>query len=243
MSFRDSKGVWAGLALLTVLVGVLLWLFLFSRPFLLVILFDDVGSLKRGDPVLWKGFAIGRVERIEPLVDNKIGVTIRVRQDYEGRVLHGSEFVLKRSALMGLIGQDAIEILTPAAQGKPYENGEKVRGKSTPDQTLVEQGKNLAQEFWRGLSEQAGRLMNEFQNSPYRQEALDAFKELEVLAQRGMASAKEGLEEFRKDHQDEIDRVMKKLSDLRDRMRKAGDEAGAREVEKQIDGLKPSPSK
>ena len=243
MSFRDRKGMWAGLALMAVLVGVLLWLFLFSRPFLLVVLFDDVGGLKRGDPVLWKGFAIGRVESIEPLVDNKIGVTIRIRQDYEGRISHESEFVLTRSALMGLIGQDAIEILTPASQGRPYTNGEKVQGKSPPAPTLVEQGMSLAQQFWRELSEQAGRLMNQFQNSPYRQEAADAFKELEALAKQGMASAKEGLEQFRENHQSEIDRVLKKLSDLRDRMRKAGDEAGARELEKQIEGLKATPPK
>jgi hypothetical protein len=243
MSFRDHKGMWAGLALMAVLVGILLWLFVFSRPFLLVVLFDDAGGLKRGDPVLWRGFAIGRVERIEPLVDNKIGVTIRIRQDYEGRIPRESEFVLKRSSLMGLVGQDAIEILTPATWGTPYVNGEKVQGKSLPAPTFVEQGKSLAQQFWRELSEQAGRLMSEFQASPYRREAADAFQELETLARQGMASAKEGLEQFRKDHQDEIDRVLKKLSDLRDRMRKAGDEAGAREVEKQIEGLKANPSK
>jgi ABC-type transporter Mla subunit MlaD len=243
MSFHERKGLWAGLAIMAAVVAVLVWLFVFSRPFLLVILFDDVGGLKRGDPVLWKGFAIGRVEKIEPLVDNKIGVTVRIRQDYEGRITSDSDFVLKRSAFMGLIGQDAIEILTPASQGRPYASGEKVQGTSPPAQTLVEQGKTLAQQFWRQLNEQAGRLMTEFQNSPYRQEAADAFKELETLAGQGMAAAKEGLEQFRRDHQDQIDRVLKKLSDLRDRMRKAGDEAGAREVEKQIEGLKSNPTK
>jgi ABC-type transporter Mla subunit MlaD len=242
MSLRDNKGMWVGLAVMAVLIGVLLWLF-FSRPFLLVVLFDDVGSLKRGDPVLWRGFAIGRVERIEPLVDNEVGVTIRIRQDYAERISRESEFVLKQSSLMGLLGQDAIEIFTPASQGPPYANGEKIQGKSLPAPSIAEQGRSLARQFWRDLSEEAGRLMNEFQNSPYRQEASDAFKELEVLAEQGVASAKEGLEQFRKDHQDEIDRILKKLSGLRDRMRKAGDEAGAREVEKQIEGLKTNPSK
>ena len=70
-----------------------------------MVLLDDVGDLKKGDPVVWKTFTIGKVESIEPLVDNHVGVTISIKEDYAPGISHGTTFMLRSSQLMGLIGQ------------------------------------------------------------------------------------------------------------------------------------------
>jgi ABC-type transporter Mla subunit MlaD len=238
MSLSENKGFWLALAVAAILVGVLLWVLLSSKPFVLVVLFNDVGELKRGDPVLWKGFTIGKIDKIEPLVDNQIGVTIRLREDYADRITHGTEFLLKRASLMGLVGTNAIELATPAAPGTPFSSGEKVQGKSEPAPTLVEDGKRIALEFWQQLKDETNRLQQELQDSPYRKEAVEALKELGALAEKGAEEAKEGVDQFRKEHQQEIDRMLKKLEELRDKMRHAGDQTGARRVEKEIDRLR-----
>jgi ABC-type transporter Mla subunit MlaD len=243
MSLSENKGLWLALAVAAILVGVLLWVLLSSKPFVLVVLFNDVGDLKRGNPVQWKGFTIGKVDRIEPLVDNQIGVTIRLREDYADRVTHGTEFLLKRASLMGLVGENAIELTTPAAPGTPFSSGEKVQGKSESAPTLLEDGKRVALEFWQQLEDRTNRLREDFQDSPFRKEAAEALKELGVLAEKGAEEAREGVDQFRKDHRQEIDRMLKKLEELRDKLRHAGDQAGAQRVEKEIESLKGLPPK
>jgi ABC-type transporter Mla subunit MlaD len=243
MSFRQNKAIYLSLAAAVILVGALLWVMFGTKPFTLVVLYDDVGGLRPGDPVLWKTFTVGKVDRVDPLVDNRIGVTIRLREDYAGQVTEGTEFVFKRASLMGLVGQNAIELRTPDVPGRPFTSGEKVKGQRPPLPALVEDGKRLAQEFWKQTVAQAEALVKEYQDSPYRKEVESALEELGVLAEQGVNQAKQGLDRFREEHQEEIDRLLKKLSDLRDRMRKAGDEQGARQVEKQIDALKSPPAK
>lgn len=194
--------------------------------------------LKREDPVLWHDYVVGRVVKIEPLVDNQIGVTIRLNEDYAQKVTRGTRFTLKRAALFGYVGSNAIVVETPSESGLPYLEGERIQGISPPKPTLVEQGKQVTIEYWQRLKDQAAELMDQYDKSPYRREVEDAFAQLKTLAEEGASQAKEGLEQFRKDHQKDLDAVIKKLERARDWIRQKGDEAGARRIQDQIDRLK-----
>jgi hypothetical protein len=238
MSYKDNKALWWGATAVIIAVAALIWLLVSGGPRTLVVLFPEVGDLKKEDPVMWHDYIVGRVEKIEPLVDNQIGVTIRIRQDYAAKITRGTKFTLRQAAIFGFIGQNAVEIETPAEPGLPYLDGERVQGISPPRPTLVEQGKQKALDYWQQLSNQAALLLEEYQRSPYRKEVEDALAELKSLAEKGSDQAKGGLEQFRKDHQQEIDSALAKLEQIRDWLLKKGDEVGARKMQDEIDRLK-----
>jgi ABC-type transporter Mla subunit MlaD len=238
MSFRENKGLWLGILAVILAIAALIWLLISGGPRTLVILFPEIGELKKEDPVLWRDYKVGRVETIEPLVDNQIGVTIRIREDYAAKITRGTKFTLKQASVLGLIGQNAIEIETPSEPGLPYLDGERIQGVSPPRPTLVEQGKQKTSEYWQQLKDQAAALLDEYQKSPYRREVEDALAELKNLAEKGTLQAKDGLEQFRKDHQKEFDSALAKLEQALDWIRKKGDELGARKIQEEIDKLK-----
>ncbi len=237
MSWRENKEVVWGLGISAVLVGVLLWLLFGGSPFILVVLFDDVGDLKEGDPVVWKTFNIGKVDKIEPLVDNQIGVKIRLKDDYAPKITRGSEFTLKRASLLGFIGQNAIEVTTPEAAGEPFAGGDKVQGRN-PRVSLLEEGRRVTLEYWEGLRTHASRLMEEFRSSPHRAEAEEALGRMKTLAEEGVKQAQGEIEEFRREHEEEIELIRKRLEALRDLMLREGDRAGAERLDGQIEQLK-----
>ena len=204
----------------------------------LIVLLPDAGDLKRNDPVYWHGYTVGRVVQIEPLIENQVGVTIRINEDYASQITRGTTFTLKRAALFGYIGTNAIEIETPSEPGLPFTPGDKVQGISPPKPTLVEQGKQAALEYWQQLKTQAAALRDAYKDSPYRKEIQAALDELGALAEEGTRQAKGGLDQFRKDHQKDFDQVLKKLEEARDWIRKKGDEPGARKIEEEIGKLK-----
>lgn len=238
MSFGENKGLWLSMGAVILAGAALIWLLISASPRTLVILFPDAGDLKREDQVVWHGFVVGKVVKIDPLVNNQVGVTIRLNEDYSTRVTRGTRFTLKRAALFGFVARTAIEIETPSSPGSPYENGEMVQGISPPKPTLAEQGKQLTAEYWRQLKEQAAELLEEYRQSPYKKEVEDALQQLKGLAEDGARQAKDKLEQFRNDHQEELNRVLQKLEEARDWMRKKGDEAGARRLEQEIERLK-----
>jgi ABC-type transporter Mla subunit MlaD len=238
MSFRENKGLWLSVGAAVIALGVLIWLLVSGAPRTLVVLFTDVGELKREDPVLWHDYVVGRVVKIEPLVDNQIGVTLRLNEDYAQKLTRGTRFTLKRAALFGYVGSNAIVVETPSEPGLPYLEGERIQGISPPKPTLVEQGKQVTIEYWQRLKDQAAELIDQYDKSPYRREVEDAFAQLKTLAEEGASQAKEGLEQFRKDHQKDLDAVVKKLERARDWIREKGDEAGARRIQDEIDRLK-----
>lgn len=238
MSFGENKGLWLSVAAAVIAVGALIWLLISGGPRTVVILFPDAGELKREDPVLWHDYTVGRVVKIEPLVDNQIGVTIRLNEDYAQKLTRGTQFTLKRSVLFGYLGSNAIVVETPSEPGQPYLEGEHIQGISPPKPTLVEQGKQVTLEYWQRLKDQAAQLIDEYNKSPYRKEVEDALAQLKTLAEEGAGQAKEGLEQFRKDHQKEFDAVVKKLERARDWIKEKGDEAGARRLQDEIDRLK-----
>jgi ABC-type transporter Mla subunit MlaD len=238
MSFGEHKGLWLGILAVLVAVVALIWLLVSGGPSTLVILFPEVGELKKGDPVLWRDYTVGSVEKIEPLVNNQIGVTIRIRNDYTAKITRGTKFTLKQASIFGWLGQNAIVLETPAETGLPYLDGERVQGESPPRPTLVEQGKQQAQEYWQQLKDQAASLLEEYQKSPYRKEVENALAELKNLAEKGAGQAEDELAQFRKDHQKELDSVLQKLEQARDWIRKKGDELGARKIQEEIDKLK-----
>ncbi len=238
MSFQENKGVWLGLGAAAIALGALIWLLISGAPRTLVILFPDVGELRHDDPVIWHDYIIGRVLKVEPLVDNQVGVTIRLNEDYAQRITHGTSFTLRRAALFGYIGNNAIIVETPSEAGAPYAEGEHIQGISPPKPTLVEQGKQAAIDYWQRILDEAAALKDQYETSPYRRDIEDAIAQLKALADQGANQAMEGLEKFRKDHQKDIDAVVKKLEAARDWIRKKGDEAGARRIQKEIDNLK-----
>jgi len=238
MSFSENKGLWLGLCAVIVLIAVLIWLLASGGPLNLVILFPDSGELKRDDPVIWHGYTVGRVVKVEPLVDNQVGVTIQLREDYAAQITEGTRFTLKRPALFGWMGVSAIEIETPSETGRRYTDGEKIQGASPPKPTLVEEGKKATLEYWQQLRDQADRLIEEYRQSPYSKEIEAAVAEIKALAEKGASQAKVSLEQFRTEHKDEIDRIREKLEEAREWMRKRGDELGAKKLQEEIDRLK-----
>jgi ABC-type transporter Mla subunit MlaD len=238
MSFKENKGMWLGILIVVLAIIALLWLLMSGGPRTLVILFPEVGDLKEEDPVLWRDYTVGSVKKIEPLVDNQVGVTIGIREDYADKITYGTKFTLRQASILGLIGKNAIEIETPSVPGRPYVDGEKVQGISPSRPTLVEQGKQKALEYWQRLSTQAAALLEEYRKSPYRKEVEDALSNLKDLAEKGAMQSKDQLEQFRKDHQKEIDSALKKLEQAKDWIRKQGDELGARKIQEEIDKLK-----
>lgn len=238
MSFSENKGFWIVSAAAVLAVVTLVWLLLSGGPTRIVVLFPDAGGLKREDPVLWHGYTVGKVEKIEPLVDNQVGVTVRLREDYTDEITRGSRFTLTRSALFGYVGRNAIEVETPAERSAPYAPGEHVQGISPPRPTVTEQARQAALKYWELARKEAADLTDIYRSSPYRADIDDALGQLRSLAELGAAQAQKGLEAFRRDHRPEIDRVLEKLEEARDWMRRQGDEPGADRLQQEIDRLK-----
>jgi len=238
MSLGNLKGLWMALAISAALVAGVFWLLFLTEPFTLVILFDDVGKLREGDAVLWRDFKVGEVEDIQPLVENQIGVTIRLDGDYVSQITRGTEFTLQRATLLGLMGQNAIVIATPQTPGSPFDKNEKILGTSEPLQSLLDQGRQVSSHYWEKLKTQSGQLMEKIQSSPHREEALEALNHLIELAGEGAQQAKEELGQFRKDHADEIEKILEELDRIGRRMLEGGDEIGAQLMREQIDRVK-----
>jgi hypothetical protein len=241
MSFNENKGLWLMVSLTVAAAAALIWVLLSAQPLRLVILYSDVGDLKRDDPVVWRGVTIGKVEDIRPFVDNQLGVTIRIREDHKSKLSHGTEFILKKASFFGLVGNNAIEVVTPSSPGTPFSSGEKVHGKVISKPSLVEQGKKWSQEYWQQLKAETGQLIDALKSSPYRKEAVEELDQLKTLAEQGAREAKEGLEDFRKAHQNDLDEILKRLERLRDEMRRKGDGTSATQVEKEIDRVRGNP--
>jgi hypothetical protein len=238
MSFNENKGLWLMAGGTIAAAVALLWILISAQPLRLIILYNDVGDLKRDDPVVWRGITIGKVEEIRPLVEYQLGVTIRIREDHASKVTHGAEFILKKASFFGLVGNNAIEVVTPSIPGTPFSSGEKVQGKALAKPSLVEEGKKWGQEYWQRLKTETGQLIDALRSSPYRQEAEEALDQLKTLAEEGARVAKDGLDDFGKAHQKDLDEALKRLEHLRDEMRRKGDGTRAIQVEKEIDRVK-----
>ncbi len=235
MSVSENKWLLLSLAAVLCLAAAIVWMVVSSPPFRLTVLFADIGSLQVGDAVVWKDFQIGRVEKIQPLVENQIGVTIRIKEDYVPSITHGSAFILKRSSFLGLVGRNGVEVVTPSAPGTPYRRGERVQGASETDPSSLQKGIQWTADSFARLKRQSGQLMEEFRNSTYRRDAEEALDELASLAEEGSRQTQDHIEKFRQDHQNEIDAALHKLEVLRDKLRKSGDENRARKVEEDLD--------
>lgn len=241
MSFSENKGLWLMVGCTIAAAVALLWILVSAQPLRLVILYDDVGDLKRDDPVVWRGVAIGKVEEVRPLADNQLGVRIRIREDHASKLTHGSEFILKKASFFGLVGNNAIEVVSPSSPGTPFSSGERVQGKAPAKASLVEQGKKWGQEYWQRLKVETGQLVDALRSSPYRQEAEEVLEQLKTLSEEGARVAKDDLDDFRKAHQKDLDEVLRKLERLRNEMRRKGDGTRAIQVEREIDRLKDNP--
>lgn len=243
MSFGENKGLWLMVTFTIAVATALIWILLSAQPLRLVILFDRVGGLKQDDPVIAQGITIGKVEGIRPLVDNQIGVTVRIREDYASKLTRGTSFVLREASFFGLVGKNAIEVLVPPTPGVPLSNGEKVQGTVTVSPSLIEQGKRWSREYWRQLKAETSQLLDSLQSSPYRREAEELLIQLSTLADEGTRAAGEGLEDFRKAHQKDLDEILKRLEQLRDKMRRAGDGSGASGIEKELEHARGDPQR
>jgi len=237
MSLAENKGLWVGIALFAALIVIGAWVFLTAAPFTLVILFDQIGGLKKDSPVVWKQFTVGKVVDIQPLVDNQIGVTIRLRDEYVTKITRGSEFYLKPGPMLGFLGDDSIEVVTTFTSGSPFAKGEKIQGKRRPDSSLLEVGVKWTQEYLKQLKDQTSQLLDDFSRSPYRRQVEEALRELKEIADQGATLAKDKLEEYQKKHSNDLERIRKKLEKLRDEMRKRGDSGGAKRLEEQIEKM------
>ncbi len=238
MSFAPGKWFWVLSVVVVIACAMLFWMIYSAQPLRLVVLFDDIGDLKRGDPVVWKTFTIGKVESIQPLVDNQIGVTISIKGDYASGISRGSTFRLRTAQLLGLIGQNAIEIQTPASPGTPFARGEKVHGIRVEKSSLLEEGTRWTLEKWQLFKDQMNQMLEESRSSAYRAELEDALAKARVLAEDGAQEMHQGAERFQKEHALEFEEALKKLERIRDEMSRKGDKAAARLLDEQIAKLK-----
>jgi hypothetical protein len=241
MLFHSHRGFWLAAALLAVLAGVIVWLVTTNEPFRLTVLYDEIGELSKDDPVVWRTFTVGMVEEISPLVDNKIGVRIRLKDEYAPKITHGTEFVLKRAVLMGMVGTNGIELVTPKTAGTPFSSGEKVAGTIPPRTSVVSEGARLAVAYWRRLSEEASLGVEEFKSSPRGQEILQILSDLQSLAGEGLRQAGDGLARFGKDHEQDVEALLRRLEAIRDELRSKGDPAGADRVQRRIEKFRSRP--
>jgi ABC-type transporter Mla subunit MlaD len=233
----SRKGLWIGIAILVVVALALIWILTGSRNLSLVVLLDDAGGLEAEAPVTWKGFTVGKVTGIQPLVDNQIGVTIELKEDSVPKITRGTEFYLKPAPYGGVLGSSSIEIVTPASPGSLFSEGEKVQGKRQTGASWIAEGKKWTAEYWRQLSDQTASLVSNLGNSRFRKEAEEALRELGELTRNGARQAKEEVEQFRREHKKDLERIRKKLEALRDDMRKHGDESDARRLDEQIEKI------
>src|SRR4029450_13462415 len=229
--------LWIGIAILVVVALALIWILTGSRNLSLVVLLDDTGGLETDAPVTWKGFTVGKVTGIQPLVDNQVGVTIELKEDYVSKITRGTEFYLNPAPYGGVLGSSSIEIVTPASPGSLFSEGEKVQGKRQTGASWIAEGKKWTAEYWRQLSDQTASLVSNLGNSRFRKEAEEALRELSELTRNGARQAKEEVEQFRREHKKDLDRIRKKLEGRGDDMRKHGDESDARRLDEQIEKI------
>ena len=117
MSLSESKGIWLMAGLVAAAAAALIWIVVSAQPLRLAILYDEVGGLKHDDPVVWKGRTIGKVERIKPLSENRMEVSVLIGEDYAPRISRGAEFILRKASFFGLIGL-TIRWPAPAEDGR-----------------------------------------------------------------------------------------------------------------------------
>ncbi|HYK91596.1 MAG TPA: MlaD family protein [Acidobacteriota bacterium] len=241
MSFSENKGLWLMVVFMAVVAAVLVWVILSAQPLRLVVLYERIGGLKHDDPLMLQGITIGKVEDIKPMVDNQIGVSVRIREDYASKLTEGTNFILREASFFGLVGKNAIEVVPPPTPGRQFSRGEKVQGQIPSQPSLIEQGKKWSQEYWIQLKSDTSQLIDVLRTSPYRYEAEAALDQLRTLADEGARVAREGMEDFRRSHQKDLDEILKKLEQLRDEMRRKGDVPGASRIEKEIQRARGNP--
>ncbi len=235
MPFHANKGFWLVTAVVGALAVTVIWLVNTNEPFRLTVLFDEVGGLKKDDLVVWRTFTVGKVDQIEPLVENKIGVRIRLKDEYAPRITRGTEFLLKRTALFGLVGDNGIELVTPDAPGAPFRNGETVLGRTPPPGSDLTESARWTTEYWRRLKDETSQAIEEFRSSPRGEEITAIFSELQALAAQGARQAGGSLERFWKDHEKDVDQLLQKLESIRDGLRREGKGRDAERVDRRID--------
>jgi hypothetical protein len=238
VTLSENKGLWLSLLFLAIVAIVLVWLVATSQPYRLTILFEETGGLKADDPVIWKSFTIGRVEKIKPLIDNRIGVIIRLKEEYIPSITTGTDFILRQSSFLGLVGRNAVEVITPDSPGAPLANGSRIPGKILAENSAVELGKKWTFEYLDRVAEGLRKLYQDFQDSPYRDDLAKSLDTLKDLTQRGSREAIDRLDQFRRDHQKEWDEAVRKLERIRDDLRKKGDERRARQIEEELNRMR-----
>ena len=238
MSLAKSKIFWLLCTIVLIAGATVFWMVSTAEPLTLVILFDDAAGIQKGHPVVWKTFTIGKVEAIDPLVDNQIGVTISIKEDYAPRITRGSTFTLRTTDLLGLIGQDAIEVQVPPSPGDRYTQGEKIQGVRPANASLVEEGKQWTLEKWGQLRDQMSAILEESRSASYRAELERALARIKALAERGASEIRTGAAQLRKEQDREFEEALLELERIRDTMSKKGDAAAAKLLDEQIRKLR-----
>ncbi len=102
---------------------------------------------------------------------------------------------------------------------------------------MIDQGAEAGLQYWNRLKEETARIIEAFNRSPYRAEVEQALGRLKTVAGDAATSARDGLAQFGKDHQKDLDSAIAGLNRLRDKLLKRGDQSGAKLLEEAIDGL------
>lgn len=87
--------------------------------------FDYLGGLKAGQPVLYSGYQVGRVQSVEIQKETEQGLLVTISLPADLPVYKNSNFMIASS---GIIGDRVLEIESPEKPGEPVEGGEVLEG-------------------------------------------------------------------------------------------------------------------
>jgi len=124
-------------------VGVLVWQYLTLHSGMEVhVLFRDRGEIEVGDPVYWREFEIGRVERVE-LDQGRARVTLRLWQQSGAELTRGSTFLADTRGVIERERRIDAYVLDPEAS--PLQEGDIVDGVSSKLELALRKGMQGAQ--------------------------------------------------------------------------------------------------
>ncbi|MCX5773847.1 MAG: MlaD family protein [Fusobacteria bacterium] len=130
---EKKKNLYVGIfiiACIAVLIGLLVMvqqLNVFNKSYSVNVVFENIGTITNGTPVLLNGVQVGKVSTIA-LDDNSNDVVVTLSVNNGVKIRKGAQF---RIVMKGIMGDSRINIINPAVGDQYYQNGDEVVGAKT----------------------------------------------------------------------------------------------------------------